>query len=1068
MLKKKILHSVSLFLHGFFSKAQSKTKQQSLTLLLCGFLCIHSFAQDKIITGVVSDQNGNPLSGATISIKGTKNSVSSNATGAFKITTPAATKSLVVTYVGMKAQEISIEGKATLTVSLNLADNNLSEVVVIGYGATKRADVTSSISSISEKDIKNLPLSGADQALQGKLAGVTVNSNGGQPGGGVSVRVRGFTSVNGNEPLYVVDGVPIFSSAGSFNFSGLGGGSGQSSNSILATLNPNDIQSIDVLKDASAQAIYGSVAANGVVIITTKRGKVGEGKINYDVYYGQQYIPRKLDIMNLSEFAQYQNGIFTEANQTNPTLEFKDPSVLGKGTNWQDAIFQTGQIQNHQLSFSGGKDKTTYYFSMNYFNQKGLLLQSTFKRYAIRASIDHQVKSWLKAGFSINANKSSQRLTLADEQDGTITQALLLSPVISVRNLDGTYGGQSSFGGLTYYTQSNPVAQSENRNNTSELTKIYGSVFGDFKLTNFLNFRSEINYDFQTTNNQAFQATYSSGTAIFASDLFKQINTSFFWAWKNYVSLNKDFGRHNVTTTLGHENWQSRYEYLQAEVKNLNTNSQIAINNNGAAPIQPQGAPFSSSQESWFARAGYTYDSRYSVNLSFRADASSNFGPNNKWGYFPAASIGWTVTNEKFAQNIKGLDYLKIRIGGGAVGNQNPPGGAPNPPYTQLITFNQNGFGPGNFVRNIGNLNLKWESVTTYNAGADLSLLNRKLDISVDVYKKTTENMLLFSSVPSFLGLSSVQPPILNAGQMTNKGIDLTITSYNINKKDFTWKTTGIFSHYKNVLDKLISATSSLDGRIQFNTVTVTHTVPGQPVGSFFGGVTNGLFTLTDATGGQIPVQFGLGSAGSASAAGTWAGDIRFKDLSGPAGKPDGVIDNYDVTFIGSPHPKFSYGLTNTVRYKDFDISLFLQGSYGSKIYNYLRRQLEGVENLYSNQLNTVLDRYTAANTTGTISRFTGSNKNNTSVSDRFVENGSYLRIQNISIGYNVPKNIAKKILMTNLKVYVSAQNLYTFTKYTGYDPEIGSFNRSILQMNIDNGHYPNPRSFTAGINAEF
>lgn len=1038
-----------------------------LAVLLCGSFSLIANAQDKVITGIITDQNNQPLPGATITVKDTRISVTSSATGTFKITIPANAKTLVVSFVGMKSQEISVDGKTSVAVSLNIADNSLNEVVLIGYGSSKRADVTSSISSISEKDIKNLPVSGADQALQGKLAGVTVNSNGGQPGGGVSVRVRGFTSVNGNEPLYVVDGVPIFSSAGSFNFSGLGGGGGQSSNSILSTLNPNDIQSIDVLKDASAQAIYGSVAANGVVLITTKHGKAGEGKISYDVYYGQQYLPKKLKIMTLREFGEYQNGIAAETNQS-PTPEFVDPKVLGDGTNWQDAIFQTGQVQNHQLSFSGGQNKTTYYFSMNYFDQKGLLLNSRFKRYAIRASIDHQVKPWLKAGFSTNASKSAQRLTLADEQDGTITQALLLSPVISIRNLDGTYGGQSTFGGITYYTQSNPVAQAESRENTSEISKLYGSIYGDFKLASFLNFRSELNYDFQMTQNQAFQAAYSSGTAIFASDLFKQANTSFFWAWKNYLSFNKDFGRHNITSTVGHENWTSKYEYLQAEVRNLNTNGQVSINNNGALPILPRGAAYHSAQESYFARAGYTYDNRYSLSLSFRADASSNFGPNNRWGYFPAASIGWTVTNEKFAQNIKGIDYLKLRIGGGAVGNQNGPNGAPSPLYTALISIGQNGFGPGNFVGNIGNLDLKWESVTTYNAGIDLSLFKRKVDVTIDVYKKRTKDMLLISSVPSFLGLSSVTPPIVNAGQMTNTGIDLAITSYNITKKDFTWKTNFVFSHYKNVLDKLISATSSLDGKILFNTITVTHTVPGQPVGSFYGGITNGLFTLAEATGGLIPVQFDLAPATSASTAGTWAGDVKFKDISGPDGKPDGKIDNFDVTFIGSPHPKFTYGLTNTFKYKDFDLSLFLQGSYGAKIYNFLRRQLEGVENLYSNQLNTVLNRYTATNTSATMPRFTSSNKNNTSVSDRFVEDGSYLRIQNLSVGYNVPKKYAKKALLTSIRVYVSAQNLYTFTKYTGYDPEIGAFNRGITQMNIDNGHYPNPRSFTFGINAEF
>ena len=1038
----------------------------TILLLLFTAISLGASAQGRVITGVVSDQNGSPLSGATINEKGTRNTTTSEATGAFKITVGASTKVLLISYVGMKPQEISIDGKTSVLASLKVSDNSLNEVVVIGYGTTKRANVTSSIASIGEKDIKNLPVSGADQALQGKLAGVTVSSNGGQPGGGVSVRVRGITSVNSNEPLYVVDGVPILSSTNSFNFSGLGGGGGQSSNSVLATLNPGDIESIDVLKDASAQAIYGSLAANGVVLITTKHGKAGEGKINYDVYYGWQTIPKKLSIMNLSKFAEYQNGVADEIGQPK-TPEFKEPGVLGEGTNWQDAIFQTGQIQNHQLSFSGGQNKTTYYFSLNYFNQKGVLINSEFKRYSLRANIDHQVKSWLKAGISVNASRSDQRLTLADEQDGTITQALLLSPVISIRNLDGTYGGQSTFGGVTYYTQSNPVAQADNRKNTAQQTKLFGSLYGDFKLAKFLNFRSEFNYDFQLSQNQAFQASYASGTAIFPSDLFKNTNNSLFWAFKNYLSFNKDFGNHNISATVGHENWLSHYEYTQGEVKNLNTNGQIALNNGGGPIIQVQGAPFESSQESWFARAGYTYRNRYSLNVSFRADASSNFGPNNKWGYFPAASLGWTVTNEKFAEDIKGLDYLKLRLGAGSVGNQNAPGGAPNPPYTSLITIIQNGFGAGNFVNNIGNLDLQWESVMTYNGGIDLSILKRKIDITIDVYKKQTKNMLLFSSVPAFLGLANVQPPILNAGQMTNSGIDLGITSYNVTKKNFTWKTNFIFSHYKNKLDKLISATSSLDGRILFNTITVTHTVPGQPVGSFYGAFTNGLFSLAEATGGTIPVQFGLGRATSASTQGTWAGDVKFKDISGPNGKPDGVIDNYDVTFIGSPHPKFTYGLTNTFKYKDFDLSLFIQGSYGAKIYNFLRRQLEGVENLYSNQLESVMNRYTATNTGATIPRFSSSNKNNTTVSDRFVEDGSYLRIQNLSIGYFVPKKLVQKAHITSCRVFISAQNLYTFTKYKGYDPEIGAFNKSILQMNIDNGHYPNPRSVTVGVNVE-
>jgi TonB-dependent starch-binding outer membrane protein SusC len=328
--------------------------------------------------------------------------------------------------------------------------------------------------------------------------------------------------------------------------------------------------------------------------------------------------------------------------------------------------------------------------------------------------------------------------------------------------------------------------------------------------------------------------------------------------------------------------------------------------------------------------------------------------------------------------------------------------------------------------------------------------------------------MLLFSSVPGFVGLGSVLPPIVNAGQMTNTGIDLGITSYNVTSKNFTWKTNFIFSHYKNKLDKLINANSSIDGKVLFNTITVTHTIPGYAVGSFYGAYTNGLFSEAEAQAGNIPKQFDLQKAADAFSGGTWAGDIKFRDLSGPQGKPDGIIDNYDVTLIGSPHPKFTYGFTNTFTYKNFDFSVFLQGSQGAKIYNFLRRQLEGMENLYGNQLESVMNRYTANNTSASMPRFTFNNKNNTAVSDRFVEDGSYLRIQNVSLGYNIPKNVIQRGGLSSVRLYASIQNLYTFTKYTGYDPEIGAFNKGIALMNIDNGHYPNPRSITVGLNVEF
>jgi TonB-linked SusC/RagA family outer membrane protein len=595
---------------------------------------------------------------------------------------------------------------------------------------------------------------------------------------------------------------------------------------------------------------------------------------------------------------------------------------------------------------------------------------------------------------------------------------------------------------------------------------MFGNIYADLNLTSYLTFRTQFDYNFQLTNNTALQEKFSAGVNSFPSGMVQQVNNSLFWAWKNYLSFNKGFGHHNLSATAGYEAQLSKYEFIQGASINLFTNEQVALNNGTAQPVS--GAPFVNSLASYFGRVGYTYNDRYSLNLAFRGDAASTFGPNNKWGYFPAASLGWTVTKEKFAEAIPALNYLKLRVGAGVVGNRNAPSGAPQPPYTAGITTSINGFGPGTMVKNVANPDLKWEQVVTYNAGFDATFLKRKVDLTVDVYKKQTQNMLLYSSAPTFVGLGIVALPIVNAGQMTNKGIDIGLTTYNINNKNFSWKTNAIFTHYKNRLDKLVNERSALTGNVVYGTITVTRTVPGYPVGSFYGATTDGLFTEKEAASGAIPVQFGLQPATSATTAGTWAGDIKMKDLSGPNGVPDGNIDNFDVGFIGNPHPKFTYGLTNSFSFGGVDVSVFLQGSYGAQIYNFLGRYLEGVENLFNNQLVKVMNRYTAANPNGTIPRFTSANKNNTTISDRFVESGSFLRIQNVSIGYNVPKTFIQKAHLSNLRVYISAQNLYTFTKYSGYDPEIGAFNQSITLMNVDNGHYPNPRSFTAGLNVEF
>lgn len=1040
--------------------------RKNLPRLVATLLVTLSFSigySQKQITGTVTDEHQTPLPRATVSVKGAKVATITDANGRFTINVPANGKVLVVSFIGMQQQEVAIGDKNIIAVSLLPSSASMSDVVVIGYGTRRRAEVTSSISSINTKDLRDQPVAGIDQAIQGKIAGVTVTNNSGQPGGGVSVRVRGITSVNNNEPLYVIDGVPISATdANSIAFNMLGGGGGQTANSVLASLNPNDIESIDVLKDASAQAIYGSQAANGVIIINTKRGKAGEGKFNYDVYYGKQVAPKTLDMLNLRDFARYQNEVAALTGIT-PSGELANPDVLGEGTDWQEAIFQHGTVQNHQLSFSGGQNKTNYYFSGNYFNQTGIIIGSAFKRYSFRFNLDQQVKTWLRAGIAANATKSNQKLTLADEHDGTVTQALLQSPLIPVKNLDNSWGGPGTqVGGITYF-QDNPVAKSALRDVFSDKSKVFGSIYAEVSLGKYVNVRNEFAFDFNLTQNTAFQRQGMIGNTPAQSHLLEGRSNSIYYVIRNYANYSQTFGKvHHVTATAGHEAQTSKYDYMNGERYNLATNDLVAINAGEAANQTLTGGKGHWAMESYFARLGYTFSNKYSINLSYRADASSVFGPNNKWGYFPAGSVGWTVTNEKFAENLPVINYLKLRFGVGAVGNQNAPSGAPSPPYTANVRFTTNGFGAGSFPRNIANPDLKWESVVTQNAGIDISILNKRLDITVDVYKKVTKDMLLFSSAPRFTGIgpdwNDVLAPIVNAGQMTNKGIDVSLTSYNINKKDLTWKTTVIFSHYKNRLDKLINESTSIDGRVVYSTIQLTRTVQGQPVGSYYGLVTNGIFRTDKDLASSLP-QFNLQVAQN----GTWLGDVRFADINN-----DGKIDDKDQTFIGSPHPKFTYGMTNSVQFKGFDASIFFQGSYGAKIYNYLRRGLEGMENVFQNQMATVNDRYSASNPQGTLPRFTTNNKNNTAVSDRWVEDGSYLRIQNISIGYNFPKNLIRKAYMTNLRVYFSCQNIYTFTNYSGYDPEIGSFNRGIALMNVDNGHYPNPRSFTVGANVEF
>jgi TonB-dependent starch-binding outer membrane protein SusC len=1048
-----------------------------ICIISLGF-SMHVFAQqNKTVTGTVYGENNATLPGATIMVKGSTIGTTSDLDGKFTLQVPATAKALLISFIGMEAQEVPIT-TGPIKVNLVTSATALSEVVVIGYGTVRKNQVTTAISSVNQKELKNLRVTGVDQALQGKLAGVSVTNNSGQPGGGVALRVRGLTSINSNDPLIVIDGVPFTSNTvSSSGYDGLGGGRGQTGNSFLANLNPNDIESVDVLKDASAQAIYGSQGANGVILITTKKGKTAEGKVTYDGSFGTSQITQRLDVMNLRQFAEYQNGIVTT-----PAVEFQDPSLLGDGTDWQNAIFKTGYTKSHSLSFSSGKDKTSYFASASYLDQTGTIEGSDYQRYTTRFNIDHAVKSWLNFGMSANILRSIQNVALADNApSGTIWLACIQNPLIPVTNSDGTWGGGEVISGTSYY-QDNPVANSKSRGNKVVQNNIFGNMYAELKFLKDFTLKNEVSYTLGLRNNTAYQLGVNVGPRVLQSKLIDSRNNSYYYALRNYLNYSKTFGKHYFAATAGHEAQYSYWEQIAGTKLELTNN--ILDMNAGSTDQTTWGLTGGKGEwamESYFGRLNYMFDNRYSLSVSYRADASSNFGPDNKWGYFPGVSLGWTVTNEKFFESVKNvISYAKIRVGYGGVGNQNLPSGAPTPPYTSIISNwpGPSGFGtvngyPTNHSEGIANPKLGWESVITSNAGFDMGFLKDRVELTFDLYKKTTTKMLLFSTGPTFLGIGAawndLKAPIGNIGQMTNKGFDLSITTRNIIKNDFSWTSSLVFSHYSNNLDKLLTESSSLTGSVYYAGNNITYTAPGHPIGSFYGLEYDGIIRTQAELDASLP-QFGYLHNENQ----TWLGDVRYKDINGKdengklTGIPDGKIDEADYTYIGSPIPKFTFGFTNTINYKSFDLSLFLQGSYGAKIYNFMKWQLEKLDNTTNNQLVSVLDRYTATNTDGILPRYTTTNSNNSIISDRYVEDGSYLRIQNLTIGYRLPVSIAQRIKMTNLRVYMSAQNLYTLTKYTGYDPEIGSYDNGILLMNVDQGHYPNPRTITVGVNVEF
>ncbi|MDF2432602.1 MAG: TonB-dependent starch-binding outer membrane protein SusC [Mucilaginibacter sp.] len=1060
-----------------------------MTLLFISLLmCFRSMAQNPgtVIKGTVTDDKGATLPGVSVTVKGTTTGVITDVNGKYTITVPAGGKTLVFSFIGMERQEIPIGTKAVINVSMQLSSTALSnvDVVAIGYGSQKRGDINGAISSVSAKDIQDIPMPSIDQMLQGKAAGVTITQNSGAPGATVSVRVRGITSFNGSEPLYVIDGVAIDGNANNGHqlTSQASPSQQETSASPLAQLNPNDIESIDVLKDASATAIYGSRGSNGVVIITTKKGKNGTAKINYDGYYGVQTQGKFLKMMNLPQYAAYENTLADQFGQQR-RIEFSDPSVLGPGTNWQYAIFKNAPEQSHTLSISGARNGTDYYVSGGYYTQQGTVLGSDFNRYTFHTTVNSQVKDWFKVGTSVSANQSFANIGLGNSY-GIIYNALLQAPDAAVYNADGSFAGPAVVNG-TIEGGLNPVQQALSITNNIRRSNVQGNFYGDVIFNKDFTLHSEIDGNFDWSEAKAFLPTYSYG-ATGSSVAFVNTQASLneynahdsYWNWVEHLNYNHTFGKkHVVSALVGHEVWASSYDGIQAGTTGFTAGNTIQTLNLGTQANNTLGEPKgSTSMESWLARVIYTFDNKYSITASDRSDRSSNFAQGHQTGYFPGVAVSWRVSEEPFMAGVKQFaDNIKLRVGYGTTGNSNIPqyryGTAINPVVT--------GLGTGFSFYNFSNPGLTWETAIQKNIGLDFSILNNRIDASIDVYDKTSKNFLFQQPLPAFLGggtaeysnAAIVQPPYVNAGEIENKGIELSITSRNIISKNFSWTTNVIFSHYTNKVVSL-NGFPSLIGTVSTGfgpSIPATYTQVGGPVGEFYGYKVQGIIKTT-AQLQQLAAhpQNVVGIPSTVSSDRTLSNGVYLGDIQYYGENNNGNSPNTQYA-LGNPNPDFTYSITNTFTYKDFDLSIFLNGSYGGKILNAVDYQIAGMYGLYQNQLATQANFWTPSNPNSNIpAPRSGFGNNNLVMSDRFLESASYLRLQNVRLGYNLPAKWARYVKMTRLKAFVSGQNLYVFTKYTGLDPEVGSLNQNPTLQNIDYGRYPSPRVITFGLNAEF
>ena len=922
-----------------------------MLFLMTLFLSCHVMAQQTTVTGTITDgTDGSPLIGANVLVKGTGTGSIADVNGKFSVSVPTGKDVLVISCIGYKQQEITLKaGQKVVNVVMKEDSELLDEVVVVGYGTMKKSDLSGASVSMGEDKIKGSIITNLDQSLQGRAAGVTAVTTSGAPGSSSSIRVRGQATINASaEPLYVIDGVIVQGGGQSGADFGLGDALGNGSVSTispLSTINPADIVSMEILKDASATAIYGAQGANGVILITTKRGKSGEAKFSYDGMFAVQRQTKRLETMNLREYAGFYND-FVNVGEATESNYLSDPSLLGKGTNWQDAIFQTALQHQHQVSAQGGSEKVQYYVSGSYMDQDGTIIGSSFERFSVRTNLDAQLKKWLKLGLSATYSNTDESLKLADSDEGLINYSLTTIPSIPIYNVDGSYSSVSQEG----YTNPNPVAMAMEDDVLLARQKLTGNIFLEITPVKNLTWHSELGYDISSSKAERYKPMIDLGTWKRASNSSSiQKNSSKFWQLKNYITYNGNIDKHSFSVMLGQECWESSYDY--SSVANTDLPSDNVHN-----PALGDGTPSigygfgSSAMASFFTRWSYNYADRYLATYTYRYDGSSNFGSENRWAGFHSVAASWRFSNEKFFEPIRNIiSNGKLRLGWGQTGNQ----GIGGYKWGSALSIMNTDLGKSYRPANIANTGIKWESQEQINVGLDLGFFDDRVNLTVDWYKKESKDMLMQMQLPSYMGTSgnassALAAPWGNYGHIRNTGWEITLNTHPL-IGTFQWDSDFQISFNRNKLIAL-SGTSAAQivGYGQWTDV-VSVTNVGESLYNFYGYVCDGVYKdLEDLQTSAKPAKYPANGVFNKNNT-VWVGDVKYKDLNG-----DGVIDENDRTNIGSPMPKFTFGWTNTFRYKNFDLSLFINGSVGNKVYNYLSMKLTHMNSTWTNQLTTV------------------------------------------------------------------------------------------------------------------